>query len=95
MSTPKPASGAVPMENPIVTVEPIECRKRRDSRKGGVGLGGSDAMVAEGTAIGDRNVDMANALAKIRALTGMTRVQVSVSPPASGFDLASTRWLHK
>lgn len=79
--TPKPASGAVPSVNPIITVAPIVSWKHRDSRKGSDGHRSSDKVDvenAEGTMVEDGSVDMANALAKIRALTGMTRVQVSV-----------------
>lgn len=92
MWTTKPASCTVPLVDPIITVAPIESRKGRDSRKGGGGHQGSDAKVkveiAEGTMVEDGSVDMANALAKIRALTGMTRVQVSNSVHASWY-----KWL--
>lgn len=92
--TPKPASGAVPLVNPIITVAPLASWKRRDSRKGGGGHRGSDAKVdvkiVEDTMVEDGSVDMANALAKIRALTGMTRVQVSVFFVVHGYFKAST-----
>lgn len=75
---------------------PIESGKRRDWRKGGGGHGGSDAKdkvkVEEGAMAEDGSVDMANALAKIRALTGMTRVQVnkiSVYRGTNSFSLLS------